>query len=46
MEAQHCMTNADRIVYGNDLRVCSGNLIRYFVLAFGAYTNRLDRIED
>lgn len=46
MEAQHCMTKADRIVYGNELKVSSGNLIRHFVLAFGAYTRRLDRIDD
>lgn len=46
MEAQHCMTKADRITYGNELKAASGNLVRYFVLAWGAYTKRLDRIDD
>lgn len=40
------MTKADRITYGTELKFASGNLIRYFVQAYGAYTNRLDRIDD
>lgn len=46
MEAQHCMTKADRITYGNELKLASGNLVRYFVLAWGAYTKRLDLIDE
>lgn len=46
IRAQYCMTKADRITYGNELKTEAANMIRYFILAYGAYTRRLDKIDD
>ena len=45
-EAQFCMTAADRIVYGNDFKQDTRRLVALFVLAWGAYTRRLDLIDE
>jgi len=45
-EAQFCMTNADRIGYGNDFKQDCRRLVSLFVLAWGNYTKRVDLIDE
>ena len=45
-DALFCMTNADRIAYGNDFKQYTSRMVALFVLAWGKRTRRLDLIDD
>ena len=45
-DALFCMTNADRIAYGNDFKQYTSRMVALFVLAWGKRTRRLDLIDE
>ena len=45
-DALFCMTNADRIAYGNDFKQYTSRMVALFVLAWGKRTRRLGLIDE